>query len=92
MRLQGNLQQLFEALYNLGVIDPVLDKDWNVIMEKIEKDEARLAHIVRAANQSQGSVAQLMTTLRDFDAKSLEYLALEVAKEYADFYTKDALH
>ena len=28
MFLQGNLQIVFDALYHLGVIDPVLKLDW----------------------------------------------------------------
>ena len=30
MLLQGDLQKVFDALYHLGVIDPVLEMDWSV--------------------------------------------------------------
>lgn len=35
MYLQGNLQAVFDALYHMGVIDPVLEMDWNKALEMV---------------------------------------------------------
>ena len=36
MFLQGNLQNVFDALYTLGAIDPVLKKDWKQMNSEFE--------------------------------------------------------
>ena len=36
MYLQGNLQEVFDALYKLGIIGPVINADWSAEMETFE--------------------------------------------------------
>jgi hypothetical protein len=92
MLLQGNLQRVFDALYNLGVIDPVLQMDWAREMEQIGSHYRELQEAVSIANHSQLPIADLQKELSRFQPKILNYLAMEVAREFADFHARDQVH
>ena len=92
MYLQGNLQNVFDALYHLGVIDPVLEMDWSEAMEEMNHNWELFSQIVGVANQYQHDTNTLMEELQKFDPNSLGYLAMEVAREYADFHSREHLH
>ena len=92
MLLQGDLQKVFDALYHLGVIDPVLEKDWGQEFEAIEKDPYQLAAIIGVVNSSMGNYEDLMMKLESFDSKDLGHLAIVVAKELVSFHTNKVIH
>lgn len=92
MLLQGDLQKVFDALYHLGIIDPVLQMDWTEEFEQIENNPFSLTEIVDAVNSSSGGYEQLMTDLKSFDLKDLSHLAMLVAKELVGFHTNETLH
>ena len=92
MLLQGDLQKVFDALYHLGIIDPVLQMDWTEEFEEIENDPFSLAEIVNAVNASCGGYEQLMSDLQSFDLKDLSHLAMLVAKELVGFHTNKTVH
>ena len=91
-RLQGNLQNVFDALYELGVIEPVLKMDWKPALEEIDQGSFELAQAIQVANKCADNRAQLKTELEKLDRHSLEVLAMEVAREYAGFHTREELH
>ena len=91
MHLQGNLQAVFDALYDMGIIDPVLKMDWT---EKMENQGAARNTIERAlsvANACGNDVKKLMGELKHLDESSLHYLAMEVAREYAEYHARTNL-
>lgn len=92
MYLQGNLQILFDALYAMGVIEPVLKMDWQDALKEIQEDPQTLFEVMRVANTHQLDREQLVTQLESFDEKSLSYLAMEVAREFADFHSREEVH
>ncbi len=97
MFIQGNLQLLFDALYEVGVIDPVLKMDWSQVNEEIQNQQLsgeghHLQSMFEVVNQCQGNKDMLMNKLRVLDEKSLVYLAMEVAREYAEFQDRKELH
>lgn len=92
MYLQGNLQAVFDALYHLGVIDPVLEMDWAKALEKMHEHADSFVRVVAVANRHQDDVNELMSHLGEFDEETLKYLAMEVAREYADYHSREALH
>ena len=92
MYLQGNLQIVFDALYGLGVIEPVLKKDWKRESKDLPVYKDKLTEAVTTANRYQQSSEYLAGQLRFFDQKTLEFLAMEVAKEFADFHSRDRVH
>lgn len=91
MYLQGNLQAVFDALYHLGVIDPVLEMDWSEAMNKFSDHSQDFSAAVSVANRYQTDPDALMKHLKQFDEKTLSYLAMEVAREFADFHSRDDL-
>jgi hypothetical protein len=92
MYLQGNLQAVFDALYHLGVIDPVLEMDWAQALEEMDDHALDIDEVVKVANQYQDDVEILKCELGKFDQKALGYLAMEVAREFADFHAREDLH
>ncbi len=92
MYLQGQLQTVFDALYHMGVIDPVLQMDWTQVVEDRQFQSEMFERIVLVANCYQNDIDQLMVELEKFDQKALGFLAMEVAKEFADFHARKDLH
>ena len=92
MYLQGNLQCIFDALYHMGVIDPVLEMDWNKALDEMPSYADNFFEVLNIANTHQEDVEELMTNLKKFDQQTLSYLAMEVAREYADYHSREILH
>lgn len=91
MHLQGNLQKVFDALYNMGVIDPVLKKDWCQAFDEIPTHRIRLDQAVLVVNNYQHDTEKMVYELGKFEEKILEFLAIEVAREFAEFQTRTSL-
>lgn len=92
MYLQGNLQAVFDALYHMGVIDPVLEMDWNKAMDEMGEHADEFFRVLMIANSHQDDMHDLMMNLKKFDQTTLSYLAMEVAREYADFHSREEVH
>jgi hypothetical protein len=92
MYLQGNLQNIFDALFHMGVIDPVLEMDWGSALEEIGQHEDEFFRVLSVANSCQDDMQTLMANLKKFDQQILSYLAMEVAREYADYHSRETLH
>ena len=92
MLLQGNLQAVFDALLGLGVIDPVLEMDWQEAMSHRPTEYPELEQAVEIANEFNSDPRILEAKLGMFDDETLSYLAMEVAREYADFHWRKILH
>ena len=92
MLLQGDLQKVFDALYHMGVIDPVLDMDWSVEFEAIEQNPFPLVEIVNVVNNTLGDYQLLIDKLQSFAKKDLNHLLMIVARELASFHGTKVLH
>lgn len=92
MFLQGNLQIVFDALYNMGVIDPVLDLDWKSALDELPQHFDSFHSAIGIVNSHQADVEDLIDHLKTFDQKTLGYVAMEVAREFADFHSRQELH
>ena len=92
MLLQGDLQKVFDALYHLGVIDPVLEMDWQQEFKEIERNPHQLASILGVVNTDLGNYEDLMGKLQSFNQKDLSHLAMVVAKELVGFHTNKVIH
>lgn len=90
--LQGNLQYVFDALYELGVIDPVLKADWSQHLEAIEQNSFKVRRAVEIVNGCGDDRQKLFNELGRMDPSTLELLAVEVAREYAGFHTRSVVH
>ncbi len=92
MYLQGNLQAIFDALYHMGVIDPVLEMDWSKALDQMDEHADEFFQVLTVVNTSQDDMEALMSSLKKFDKQTLSYLAMEVAREYADYHSRETLH
>lgn len=87
-RLQGELQLIFDVLYDLGVIEPVLQQDWRDRLVEMEDGSPRLSAAVKLSNACGADRGRLCLELGRLDRKDLEVLALEVAREFADYQAR----
>lgn len=92
MYLQGNLQAIFDALYHMGVIDPVLEMDWGKALDEMNEYAEDFFQVLNVANRYQDDMQMLVQNLKRFDQQTLSYLAMEVAREYADYHSRETLH
>ncbi len=92
MRLQGNLQVVFDALYHMGIIDPVLEMDWQSEMKEADDYSGRVSEALSIANEYQEDFEVLLDELGKLDDRTLSFLAMEVAREYADFHARKYIH
>jgi len=92
MYIQGDLQRVFDVLYSLGIIDPVLDKDWGEALDDLPVHVDGLDSVIQIVNGNQNNEEELHKLLGECDPVVLEYLAMEVAREFADFHTRKDLH
>jgi hypothetical protein len=92
MFIQGSLQKIFDALFSIGVIDPVLKMNWELIDEEKNQHPEFLDEALFLANQFQNDFDQLVSKLKELDQKKLTFLAMEVAREFAEFETRQVLH
>lgn len=92
MLLQGDLQKVFDALYHLGVIDPVLEMDWKDEFKQLENNPHQLVEILGVVNSDVGNYEDLMNKLQSYNQKDLSHLAMVVAKELVSFHTNKVIH
>lgn len=90
--LQGNLQNIFDALYYLGIIDPVLEMDWDEALTIMPNYSDEVHGLIQMVNEFKGSGEELAEVLKSYDERTLGYLAMEVAREFADFHAREELH
>jgi len=90
LHIQGNLQAVFDALYDMGVIEPVLKMDWQEHLHEMLEGSRDLERAVRSINASGNDRQALKNELQKLDTKALEILAMEVAREFAEFHSRTA--
>lgn len=92
MLIQGNLQALFDALYEVGAIDPVLKMDWSEINAEMARNKNALNETLKSINACAGDHELLVQKLKFLDVKALSFVAMEVAREFAEFQDRKELH
>jgi hypothetical protein len=92
MFLQGNLQAVFDALYTVGAIDPVLHMDWGTITSEMKSSPQVVYQAMSHLNQCSGDHGKLVNTLNQMDNKLVNYVAMEVARELCEFQERKILH
>lgn len=92
MFIQGDLQAVFDALYSIGAIDPVLNADWSKINSAMAKQPGLIRRLCDDVNACRGNRTLLIQKLMGMDNQSLEFIALEVAREYSEFQDRKELH
>ncbi len=86
--LQGQLQIVFDALYELGVIDPVLQTNWSHAMNELPRHRKDYEEALNIINNTQNTVDNLIHHLKGCPPEALAYVAMEVGKEFVDYYSR----
>lgn len=92
MFIQGDLQAVFDALYEVGAIDPVLKADWSIVTAEMANNPHFLTEVFRTVNSCAGDRELLTQKMKFMDQKSIYYIAMEVAREFAEFQDRKELH
>lgn len=92
MFLQGDLQTVFDALYTIGAIDPVLKLDWNEVTKEMMSNPQILSDAFQTINSCKGNKELLVQRLHLMDTRSVNYIAMEVAREFCEFQDRKELH
>ena len=92
MFLQGNLQNVFDALYTLGAIDPALKADWQAMNRELDAHMDNVYDSFKTINSCSHNFNTLLQVMEKMDTKTLQYLAMEVAREYCEYQDRSALH
>lgn len=92
MFIQGNLQEVFDVLFEMGVINPVLKADWAPADKAMRLNPRRLHEVVAVVNHNSGNKESIKRCLKSFDEETLMFLAMEVAREFIDFEDRKTVH
>lgn len=92
MFIQGDLQAVFDALYSVGAIDPVLNADWKAISSEMQSQPDVYTRAVKTVNDCKGDKQMLVEKLMSLDSQSVNFIAVEVAREFAEFSDRKDLH
>lgn len=92
MFLQGDLQIVFDALYTVGAIDPVLKLDWSEVTKEMMSQPQILSDAFQTINACKGNKDLLIQKLHMMDQRSVNYIAMEVAREFCEFQDRTELH
>lgn len=92
MFIQGDLQAVFDALYMVGVIDPVLKMDWTELTAEMQLQNEKVEDAIFQINGCEGNRYLLTEKFNKMDRQILQFLAMEVAREFAEFADRKELH
>ncbi len=92
MFIQGDLQAVFDALYSVGAIDPVLSMDWEKLNSEMSENPQAVRRVCATINACCGDQKLLVQTLESLEEKLLHFVALEVAREFSEFQDRKELH
>lgn len=92
MFLQGDLQIMFDALYSIGAIDPVLKLDWNEVTKEMMANPQIISDAFQSINGCRGDKDLLVQKLHTMDQRSVNFIAMEVAREFCEYQDRKDLH
>lgn len=92
MRLSGNLQTYYDALDELGVIDPLLKTDWSQLDALKLNRYSDFERLIKKMNHLTSVKDIIKKELIGYDAQMIQFFAMEVAKEYAEFHKEKSTH
>lgn len=90
--IQGDLQAVFDALYQFGAIDPVLKEDWRALHAEMASSPAAYLRALKQINGCKGNRQEIIKAIATLDRKVMQYIAVEVARELAEFTDRKTLH
>lgn len=92
MFIQGDLQVVFDALYSTGIIDPILKMDWSKVSKQMESNPIKVQKVIEKINACSGNKDKILQEISGLDKQAVYFIALEVAREFAEFSDRQTLH
>ncbi len=92
MKLSGDLQTYYDALDEMGIIDPLLKSDWKQLDTLRYLRFTDFEKLIFKMNQLSSTKDQIKKELISYDAQMIQFFAMEVAKEYADYHKDKQTH
>jgi hypothetical protein len=92
MKLSGNLQVYYDALDELGIIDPLLKTDWRQLDTMRVLRFTDFEKLIDRMNRLDSTKDRIKKELISYDAQMIQFFAMEVAKEYADYHKDKQTH
>ena len=90
--LSGDLDRVFTALYELGMIEPMLGKDWGDLYERAQFQWKEVGHAIKKINRIE-NIKEMRNYIGSLPQQVVEALVLEVAREMAEFQErKEIIH
>ena len=90
--LSGDLDRVFTALYELGMIEPMLGKDWGQLYSQDHKVWKDVNVAIRKLNKM-ASLKEIRGFIETLPQTVVEALVIEVAREMAEFHErKEMVH
>ena len=85
--LNGDLDNVFSVLYEMGKIEPMLNKDWKHLYQLNHDRWEQVSSIISGLNRlnCKNEIRGYLETLAE---EMIEALVVEVARELAAFYDK----
>jgi hypothetical protein len=66
--------------------------DWSEVAAQMHKEASKLEKAVSFINDCKGSKEQMIEKLNQMDPQAVTFIALEVAREFAEFQDRKELH
>ena len=66
--------------------------DWGKALDEMPSYAEQFFEVLDVANHFQDDMQELIVNLKKFDQQTLSFLAMEVAREYADYHSRQTLH
>lgn len=92
MKLSGNLQAYYDALDELGIIDPLLKTDWSQLNTMRVLRFTDFEKLIDRMNRLDSAKDKIKKELISYDAQMIQFFAMEVAKEYAEYHKDKQTH
>lgn len=88
--ISGDLDRIFTVLYELGRVEPLLDKDWKTLYRDSQDRWPEVSKAIGRLN-----VLNNLRDIRDYITalpnEIIDALVIEVAREMAQFHERDEI-
>ena len=86
--LSGDLDRVFTVLFEMGRVQPLLEKDWLELYRRSQARWPEVSSAIRKLNELKNlpEIKKFITTL---PSEIVESLVIEVAREMAQFHQRD---
>ncbi len=91
--LSGDLDRVFTVLFEMGKVQPLLDKDWQELYRRSQQRWPEVSSAIKQLNTMK-SLKEMRSYLGQLPADIVDALVIEVARELAQFHqaTNELLH